>query len=257
LDLALRYGKSQWQTGLMVAEIHEQAKKSKQALEILEKYYDLYPSNYYLGLEYARHLNNAGQFEVSIEILKNINVLPNEGATAGRRVWRSSNLNLAIDKYENNQYSAALLFVDAAREFPKNLGVGRTYFTDERLEDFIAALCYDKMNKQTESVTFKNRIIATISDRKDEISWNSSDLITAFLLKEQKRIDDAENLINELAKMNSDDPGTRWSAAIFNENYDAAARIVSENPSVMNRPKNLSFQILLRLHNECGVFYEK
>jgi Tfp pilus assembly protein PilF len=257
LELALRYGKSQWQAGRMVAGIYEDLGKSQLALDITKKFYVLYPTNYYLGLQYAYYLNKAGQFAASIEILKKTNVLPNEGATTGRVVWRNSNLNLAIDNYKNDQYSVALVFTEAARQFPINLGVGKTYFTDERLEDFIAALCYGKMNKHSEAAVFESKIITTITDRKEEIPLNSGDLITAFLLRNQNKNAAAAKLMSDLLKMNPDHPGTRWSMAIFNADYDTAGRIAGEYQSVRRLQNDQSFPILLRLHNECGVFYVK
>ena len=254
LKLAMQYGASEWQAGYAIAGIYERLGKIQMALAVAHKYYELNPANYYMGLQYARYLNKVGQYASSLEILKKITVLPNEGATAGRVVWRNSNLNLAVDAYKNEQYSDALLFADEARRFPENLGVGKTYFTDERLEDFVSVLCYDKMNKKSEAAVFEKKIIETISDRKAEIPWNSGDLITAFLLRKQNKNDDAVKLVERLETMNPDQVGTRWGIAIFKGDLDTAERIVSDNPSASSVLNDQSYQILLRLYNECGVF---
>ena len=132
--------------------------------------------------------------------------------------------------------------------------MGKTYFTDERLEDFVSVLCYDKMNKKSEAAVFEKKIIETISDRKAEIPWNSGDLITAFLLRKQNKNDDAVKLVERLETMNPDQVGTRWGIAIFKGDLDTAERIVSDNPSASSVLNDQSYQILLRLYNECGVF---
>ena len=103
--------------------------------------------------------------------------------------------------------------------------------------------------------TLKNRIIATTTDRDEEIAWNSGDLISVFLLKNYNKKGDAERVMKELEINNPNSPGTRWSVAIFNADYDTAGRIASENPYAMHIQSDQSFPILLRLHNECGVFY--
>ena len=256
LKLAMKYGESQWQAGWMAARIYDALGQHEEAMLVSKVYYELNPDNYYLGLEHAGFLNKSGQYAASIDVLKKIHVLPNEGATAGREVWRNSNLNLAIDRYRQANYAEALQFSDAARAFPVNLGVGRTYISDERLEDFISALCYQKMNQPEQAKSYEDKIIGTISDRDEEIAWNSTDLITAIVLSKHNQKDAAEKLMNELEVKAANVTGVRWSMAIFKGDSKTARRIAEEPVSAQVRDDR-SYPVLLRLYNECGIFSQE
>lgn len=254
LQLALHHGENQWQTAWRVADIYDELGKSDRALGIAEKSFNKYPDNYYLGLQYAGYLNRAGKYETSVDVLNNLIVLPNEGATRGREVWRNSHLNIAVNYFEGGRYDDAIRSAENAREFPKNLGVGRTYVTDERLENFIMALCYFRLDQPRQAAEFEDKIIATATKRNEEIAWNSTDLISAMLLRQRNLEAQAQEVIDQLAEKIPDDPVVQWCQAVFRSDFESAGRI-AETVSAQTRDK--SFGLLLRLYNKSGSFRNK
>ena len=62
------------------------------------------PNNYYLGLKYAEILLSNHLPKECLKVLNNLNVLPNEGATRGRNIYRRANLILAKQSYDQRGF---------------------------------------------------------------------------------------------------------------------------------------------------------
>jgi hypothetical protein len=77
------------------------------------------------------------RYEEGIGLMSGLQVLPNEGASEGRNVWRETNLYAAIAALAENRYDLAAGYIGAARTWPENIGVGKPYDMDERLEDYL------------------------------------------------------------------------------------------------------------------------
>jgi hypothetical protein len=79
-----------------------------------------------------------------------LNVLPNEGASEGRLLWKEMNLMQAVVNFKDKKYNEALKNITDARLWLENLGVGKPYQSDidERLEDYLEAKNYEKLNKK-------------------------------------------------------------------------------------------------------------
>ena len=72
----------------------------------------------------------------------------------GGRMYRETQLMLAIEKMRAKDYNAALKFINAAKLWPENLGAGKPYQEDidERLEDWLLYDCYDKLRQTKEAI---------------------------------------------------------------------------------------------------------
>ena len=82
--------------------------------------------------------------------MRHLQVLPNEGATEGRGLWKEMNLLLALQNIKTQKYTEAMSNIQDARLWPENLGVGKPYpeDIDERLEDYLEAVCQKALGKQ-------------------------------------------------------------------------------------------------------------
>jgi hypothetical protein len=75
-------------------------------------------------------------------------VIPYEGATDGRKLYKEAHLMLAAAAWQANQCKKAIAEINNARQWPERLGVGKPYEEDidERLEYFLLYQCYTKLN---------------------------------------------------------------------------------------------------------------
>lgn len=136
-----------WRVGLELLKYYNQHKLYAEALATGEQYTGLYPGNYLLGLKYAYAMMKAGEYEKCIAYMKQIKVLPNEGASEGRTTYRDANLLLAIESIKARDFDKALGAIEQSKEYLENLGVGKPYddMIDMRSTDFITAQLYTAM----------------------------------------------------------------------------------------------------------------
>ena len=125
LQQAAKLDKQQWRYGSSLVNYYLSRKQYEQALKVAKQYKDQFPANYVLGMFYAKALVVNKQYNTANALLKTIQILPNEGATEGRQLYRENQLMLALDEMEKKNYKKALQYIAESKEWPENLGVGK------------------------------------------------------------------------------------------------------------------------------------
>lgn len=49
---------------------------------------------------------------------------------------------------EERNYNKAIDYLEGSKRYPENLGTGKPYNPDYRLQDYLIAFCYDRMGKK-------------------------------------------------------------------------------------------------------------
>jgi hypothetical protein len=202
-----------------------------------------YPENYTLGLHYAKVLEMNEKNAECVNMLQKINVLPNEGATEGRRIWRNANIGMALDFMKEKNYKKALQSIEKARQWPENLGVGKPYDVDERIEDFIAMECYKKLKDKSSAGKMQLKI--TGNSVHQDLSFDSTDLLKAWLLKESGNKSGGDQVINMMQSKNPASKIVQWCSAVYSGLTEQAGVIEKEIDT-----KDRTFHILKRINNE-------
>jgi hypothetical protein len=143
---ALELAGDEWRAGWIAAKYFLISGDTEKAEEIAGRYYKLYPGNFNLGIQYAQILEENEKYVPCLDVLDKIEMLPSEGSGVSRNTWRNANLGYARQLMAAKKYRKALEFIEQARKWPLNLGVGRPYNPDERREDALALECYQKLN---------------------------------------------------------------------------------------------------------------
>jgi tetratricopeptide (TPR) repeat protein len=117
------------------------------ALDTARAAYAKFPVQFVVGLEYARHLIDAGSYQDALAILDRLVVLPYENASEGRVLFERAHLMLAAQRMRERRYDDALAHLAKSREWPEHLGVGRPYTPDERLQDLLEAACVRRLGR--------------------------------------------------------------------------------------------------------------
>ena len=71
---------------------YQNANKPEVALKYAEKHFNRDKSNHRIGLRYAKLLSTCGEYDKSLSLLSKLTVLPSEGASEGRVVYRQAHL---------------------------------------------------------------------------------------------------------------------------------------------------------------------
>jgi tetratricopeptide (TPR) repeat protein len=243
IEKALSLPETDWRAGFVAAKYHLAKNDLVKSEELSRDFYKKYPENYTLGLHYAKVLEMNEKNAECVNLLQKINVLPNEGATEGRRIWRNANIGMALDFMKEKNYKKALQSIEKARQWPENLGVGKPYDVDERIEDFIAMECYKKLKDKSSAGKMQLKI--TGNSVHQDLSFDSTDLLKAWLLKESGNKSGGDQVINMMQSKNPASKIVQWCSAVYSGLTEQAGVIEKEIDT-----KDRTFHILKRINNE-------
>lgn len=200
LNRAMNLDGHEWRYGQLLAKAYITQKSFAKARQTAQEYAQHFPENYLLGMLYAKTLLLNEQYEESLSVLNATKVLPNEGAVEGRQLFHEANMQLAIRAYKAEKWTDALKYVEDARLYPENLGVGKPYDADidVRLEDYLAALCLTKLGETRASALFQK-----VASAKVEKSFAPNDALTVLLLRQVNKSAEAEAIVQHWGAQNA------------------------------------------------------
>ena len=136
-----------WRTGLALIRHYQETQQHEAMYEKAKEYAAAYPGNDLIGLKYAAAMLLQKKYRECTGYLATLNVLPNEGASEGRTVYRKAWLFCALENVQSGNYREALSDVEESKRWPEHLGVGKPYDEDIDLsvENFISAYCNAKV----------------------------------------------------------------------------------------------------------------
>jgi tetratricopeptide (TPR) repeat protein len=219
LQKAISLDKEQWRYHKLLTEHYLADGQIEKALALAASFYLSHPANYIMGMLYAKTLLLTDQYEKCDALLSTLNIIPFEGATEGRVMYRESKLKQALDAIKAGIYKKALLFISDAQLWPENLGSGKPYDKDidTRLENWMSYCCYRKLNKSREANACLQRILAFNPAIDNTVSnfFMANHLITAWTLEKTKGKQDALNWMEKEAKIYPGDEILKWCKDIF------------------------------------------
>ena len=160
-DLAKAYemDREQWRYVKRLSEFYLDKQDNAKALSVVEPFYKKHKDDYIIGMLYSKCLLQNKKYTDAGKLLLSLHVIPFEGATEGRELYRQSMLMQAIENIKAGKYKSAIGFITKAREFPDNLGSGKPYEEDidYRAENYLTAISYKKMgNKESANKALKS-----------------------------------------------------------------------------------------------------
>lgn len=169
---------------------------------------EAYPERSVLGLSLAEALLQQGRYDACIEFLEGYHILPFEGAVSGRRIYHEAAIRASLKAMDKRKYKIAIGLAEKATLWPENLGSGKPYQTDERLENFLIATCYDRLGKSSRARPFYTRVTEhRQSDRRPE---GSLLYLQALALKKLGHGEKAVQLIEDALAANPDNACVKW-----------------------------------------------
>jgi predicted Zn-dependent protease len=197
LQQAAKLDKNQWRYGRALVNYYLAKNQYDSAVRIATRYSGQFPENYILGMLNVKALLMNKQYSEANKILKTIKILPNEGATGGRQLYREAQLMLALEQMKNKDYAKAIEYISAARLWPDRLGVGKPYDADidERLEDWLAYQSYLKLNNETGAQQMLNKILSYSNNGK--IASSANNLVSAWAMQKSGKEEQAEKFLRD------------------------------------------------------------
>ena len=175
---ALDLAPDEWRTWLALTRFYSGSSSPLKALDFSQRGYQRFSGNFVLGMEYAKALIDSARYQEAVDVLDHMVVLPYEGASEGRVLHERAHLLLAGQNITSGKYEDALAHIARSREWPENLGVGKPYDPDERMQDLMETVCNTRMGKGAASLD-RGALEKLRTDLSKSRSWKS-DLLTSL-----------------------------------------------------------------------------
>lgn len=148
-----------WRTWYRLIQFYLSNKDYESALALSKKAIKKFPDSFELEFLHSRVLLKNGDYQQCIKILKDIQLLPSEGAGASRVVYEEAHIQYALELIGKKDYKSSVKVLKEAMEWPENIGVGKPYDPEQRKAEYMLAYCYDKLgNKPLADEQLKNII---------------------------------------------------------------------------------------------------
>ena len=156
-------------------------------------------------MDYVKTLVKLESYSSAISVLDNLHILPYEHAGEGRELYTNAYFGLAIKKIISGNYKEAIEILDKSKVWPENLGVGKPYNPDERIQDYLIFYCKENLGDSSS----KKYLSDIIKYSKENINNNSATHILGYeAIKIIQGEQASELFINELVskhKLDSDE----------------------------------------------------
>lgn len=223
-----------WRIGMELISFYQNANKPEKALTYAEKHFNRDKSNDKIGLRYAKLLSVCGEYDKSLSLLSKLIVLPSEGASEGRVVYRQAHLMKSIDCLKKGRHKTALNHLQQSMLWPENLGVGKPYddFIDQHLEEYLQGIILLKMNKKEQAATYFEKVASRTA-----FARNSNLLLKALALKKMDKVAEADEVIRTWEENGDKSYVKEWCIGFYKNGVEWAknhtsTHVVSNNEEV-------------------------
>lgn len=213
LQKAYSIAPNDWRVNMALIEDYLAKQKFEEAAKKAKAFIKLYHEKSLFGMHYAKALMGLKQYDNAIDFLNTFNVLPYEGATIGRTMYHDACVKAAYDALQKGNYKKAIDYAEQAKLWPKNLGVGKHYDVDERLDNFIIAYGLEQMNKKSKA----EQVYKTIAGHRTPKYLNESTKLYLQLMAMKKlgKTKDAERILNEALQHERNNQYLKWVEAKY------------------------------------------
>jgi len=221
---ALELDGDSWRCYHFLQNAYSELAQYDQALVYAQKGAETFPKNYILRYAYAEALLHNRRYEDCLSVLKDVQILPHEGARYGRETYRQACVLRALEFIQNQEYSHAGEMIERARLWPENLGVGKPYDVDTRVEDFLEGLCHERMDRPLQAQALYDQILADTEAHPE--SMNAGLYVAAMVLDRSGRRAEAERLLDGWKAAQPESLPAEWASARFHGRLEEAEAIL-------------------------------
>ncbi len=224
-----------WRTWDYLIRFYLKDKKYDKAVAVAKKADKKFSDNYNTGFLYAKTLLRAGNYQQCVHILRNIEILPSEGARESRRVYEEAYRRWALQLIGKKKYKTAVKVLHEALEWPENIGVGKPYDPEERETEYLLAYSYQKLGDKKLADEQLEKIIdytmKTIDHPRPEI------ILGLLALKERGKTGKADALLSRINQSAAyDNELKRW----INDQYENPGKKVDDKNGLLTQIAGLA-----------------
>ena len=186
-----------WKIWEELIQFYLNNKSYEAALKTSNKAFKKFDKNYNIGLAHAKSLLNTERYAEAIAVLKKIQVLPYEHASESRKIYEDAHIALAQSYMDKGNFKKAVPILEQSKEWPENIGVGKPYGPDERLQDYLLAISYGKTDQIEQREKLLKEIVAYTNEHIERSGINH--LFGLLALKKLGQENEVKQMVSTLA----------------------------------------------------------
>ncbi len=239
-----------WRAPHLLADYFLSLDRNEEALQISEEYYRQNPEHYVLAMDYAKSLLRLDRFEDCLSVLKKSTILPYEGAREGHEIYRQASILFAAQLMASGDFKKAVVKAERAKEWPENLGVGRPFESDERLENFVLAQAFEKLGETDKARQMYQNIVEYTKKRK--LSWDTNHIFGVMALNRVGQDQAAQSLLESWEQARSTrNRAVLWTKALLAQDTQALSTLKNELDI-----RDQTFVLILKVTDIFDIFAE-
>ena len=228
---ALQLNNTDWKLREEVIQFYLDNDKIEAAYKLAKKSYSKYPKNANIGLIYAKSALLNNQYGKTIEVLNDILILPFEHASESKKIYTDAHILMALDNMQSKDYKRAISFLESSKEWPENLGVGKPFHADERLQDYLLAVNFELLKDSNKSEQLLTGILSYHNKNNQKVV-SPNELFELLSLKKLGKSAELESSINRISNINT--IMGKLILALYHNDAAALKEIRTQN--VLNHP---------------------
>lgn len=161
-----------WKIWEELIQFYLKNKDYEAAIKTSTNAYKKFLANYNIGLAHAKSLLNRERYTEVINVLEKIRVLPYEHASESRKIYEGAHIGLAQSYIGKKNFKKAITILEQSKKWPENIGVGKPYGPDERLQDYLLAISFGQTNQVDKRDELLNKVVAYTNEHIDRPGIN-------------------------------------------------------------------------------------
>jgi len=192
--------------------------------------YRKFPDNFDNAAMHARSLLFNDKALDATKVLDQIQVLPSEASRTSRQLYEWAHIQTALAKMAEKSWSQAIEHAQKSMLWPENLGSGRPYDSEERLQNFLLYHC----NRAAGNRAAARKNVAAIVQQSAQHP-NGSPLqryLTSLVLRVEGRTQEAKDMLASIVEPGEASPLTQWVRAHAGGDQAGIRQLLAKHPAV-------------------------
>lgn len=157
-DQAVKVDEKSWRTWHYLINFCQKHGMKDKALTSAERAARLFPDEVPIQIDLVQALMNIDRCAEAASILDKVEALPYEGASEIHGLFVECQIQIALEDMKNKSFSQAIGHFEKSKEYPERLGTGKSFNPDYRLQDYLEALCYEKLKDKEKAEATRKAI---------------------------------------------------------------------------------------------------
>ena len=158
LQAATRIDPGGWRNWFRLLEFCNLSGYTQAAYDYALAAADRFPRSIPIQVEYIKTLLERRAPREAAEVLDELAVLPSEGATGIHGLYMRAHIELGLEEIGSGALRPAVESLERSMQYPENLGTGRPYEPDQRMSQYLKAMCLIRLGEADKAETLFDAI---------------------------------------------------------------------------------------------------